>query len=240
LSAGTPSGSPARYADRLLHNFHELSAAERYRYRAIDRLRFGRERRFLFEGCRAIRGQLWVADRRALYETVLRHRPRHCFEIGTWTGGGSTYFLARAFASLGRGKVITLESDLGLHEAAVAMYRRHLPDLIPYVEFLYGDSPEAFLPFLGETGGVDCCFLDGAEDPAETMAQFTFFDRLFEQGSIVMAHDWETDKATLLRPALEQSDEWTPELRLGPPESVGFAVFTRSAGDAPPPAAGHT
>jgi predicted O-methyltransferase YrrM len=212
------------YRDKLRHNLHELSRLERVRYFGLDRLPLEPERRRFFEGCRRLPGQMWIEDRKGLYEAVLRHRPRCCFEIGTYTGGGSTYFLASAFASLGTGKVITLERDRSLYEGARSAYRRLLPHLLPHVEFLHGGSPQAFRPYIEQAGGVDCCFLDGADDATESVAQFEFFEPFFGAGALFMAHDWDTEKMRLLRPLVESRAEWQTELCLGPPASVGFIV----------------
>ncbi|MFL5815815.1 MAG: class I SAM-dependent methyltransferase [Bdellovibrionia bacterium] len=210
---------------KLAHNYHELEKAEKYRYYFWDRHFFSREKRFFFEGCRALPGQMYIADRKGLYDAVIKYKPKYCFEVGTHTGGGSTYFLASAFAELGQGKVVTLESDRSFWEYAKDSYQKALPHLAPYVEFVHGDDVKCFEPYLRETGGLECAFLDGSENAEQTLEQYEFFKKFLKPGSVLMAHDWDTDKMRLLRPLLEQSKEWEFKMLLGQPESVGFAVL---------------
>ena len=119
---------------------------------------------------------MYVADRKALYETILQHRPRYCYEIGTYTGGGSTFFLASAFAKIGSGKVITLERSDALYRRAIESYRTHLPNLLPYIEFIHGADLRILQPYIVNDAQDPLCFLlDGAEDSHETMDQYEFF-----------------------------------------------------------------
>jgi len=209
-----------RYSERLQHNFHELNHEERILYNRKDRIRFTDKEQFFFEGCLDIPGQMYRADRRGLYDAIIKYEPRHCFEIGTGSGGGSTFFLASAFAELGQGKVYTLEIDKS--NTALRNYQMFLSNLLPFVEFVTGDSPSLFLPFIDDS--VDCVFLDGAEDRQQTLDQYEFFKPYFRPGSILMAHDWNTAKMELLKPVLENSPDWEIEVELGQPESVGFVV----------------
>lgn len=212
------------YHTKLQHHYHELNTRQRIRYRFFDRFRFTPEERFFFEGCQGNPGQMFLAERRILFETILRHQPRHCFEIGTYTGGGSTFFLAHAFAKLGTGKVITMESDASLHEGCVAFYRERQPELFPFAEFVRGDRVEALLPYIGDR--LDCFFLDGAEDASQTVDQYRFFEQFCDQGTVMMAHDWHTEKMKGLRAMLPGAAlDWRVELCLDPPESVGFVVM---------------
>ena len=207
------------------HNYYELTKLERLRYWLTDRRWRSPEERFFFEGCRDTPGQMYVADRKALYDTIVQHRPRTCFEIGTYTGGGSTFFLASAFAQLGQGKLITMEVDDALFHFAKASYQRFLPNLLPYVDFIQGSSPERFLPFIEENDQtVACFFLDGAEDAGETRRQYEFFEPYLKSGSIMIAHDWKTEKMRELAPVIERDPRWTINLEIGQPKSVGFVV----------------
>ena len=207
--------SNVSYWTKLYHNFHELTDAEKLRYNNGKGLSL--LDRFFFEGCLPIPGEMYRADRKALYDTILKYRPSHCYEIGTGSGGGSTFFLACAFAKLGVGKVISLEINDG---PAYQNFERFVPDLLPFVKFLTGGDPRLF--DLGES--VDCVFLDGAEDGKQTLHQYEFFKPYFRSGSILMAHDWQSEKMRLLRPVIENDPSWTIEVHLEDPESVGFIM----------------
>lgn len=213
------------YPEKLLHNYHELTHLERLWYWLVDRRRSYPQNRFFFEGCASIPGQMYIADRKAIYNTILNHKPTQCFEIGTYMGGGSTYFLASAFAKLGRGKVITMEADEHLFDLAQQKYRRYVPELLPYIEFIKGDATEDLLPAIkANSMNVPCFLLDGSDDSTETVRQFMFFKNFLTKGAVMMVHDWNTDKMRDLKPIIENASRWTVDTKLGLPESVGFLV----------------
>jgi len=143
------------YEEKLCHNYHELTVAEAERYWREDKARLSEEGKFFFEGCLSIPGQMYMADRKALFDAILQHKPVYCFEVGTYTGGGSTFFLASAFARLERGKVITLEADEQMRNHAVGAYRQFLLGLLPFVEFLHGGATQS-LYALYRGGRWDC------------------------------------------------------------------------------------
>ncbi len=183
--------------------------------------------RWYYEGHPALRGQLWYAERRLLYRTIRQYRPATCFEIGTWRGGGSTLFISQALHDNGAGLLHTIEIDRTFYEEARENYRRYLPHLQNHVAFHVGDFREVYGDILRNSGGVSFLLLDGAEQAEETVRQYDFFRPHLTSGSILMAHDWFTEKARLLRPLIEQSKEWDVRAVLGPPASVGFAVAER-------------
>jgi predicted O-methyltransferase YrrM len=183
--------------------------------------------RELFEGHLHIPGQMWFEDRRVLYNTIRALKPQRCFEVGTWMGGGSTLVIARALRDNGGGKLHTIEVLPDVYEAAVERYQRRVPDLLPYVEFHQGDYAEIFPSLLDAAGGVDFFVLDGAEDGEQTLEQFRFFDERSHAGTGLFAHDWETEKARLVRAELESSDTWQIQRTVGEPKSVGLAIATR-------------
>ena len=129
---------PAGLEEKLLHNFHELNDRERLTYHVEIRPGLSAERRFLFEGDPRCFGQLWVADRQALFDVVRRCTPRVCVEVGTFTGGGSTFFIASALKDNGGGMLFSFEIDEPLHRLASCFYTRCLPQLAPHVSFHHG------------------------------------------------------------------------------------------------------
>jgi predicted O-methyltransferase YrrM len=219
---------PTRPLPVALHNAHELS---RWAFRAwfIGRNLVPRRYRDLYEGHLHIAGQMWFEDRRVLYDTVRRLRPQRCFEVGTWRGGGSTLVIARALHDNGEGVLHTIETHDESYRAAVDGYEKYLPQLLPFVEFYLGDYRDYFPEIVERDGGVDFFVLDGAEDGAQTVEQFEFFEAHARVGSELFAHDWKTEKTRLLRPALEATERWTVRTVAGPPKSVGLAVAARTA-----------
>ena len=212
----------------LNHNYGELNFAGRVFYALASRRLLREDDRFFFEGSRSWPGQMYLQERRALYETIVSSAPRQSLEIGTGTGGGSTFFIAEAYRKLGHGRLVTLEQDLRLHHLAVRRYQRQLSYLAPYVKFLQGGEPALFLPYIREAGGqVDCLFLDGSDDPDQTLQQYEALLPYMRTGSLLIAHDWNTVKMSLLRPTVERDGTWCLQLKLDQPESVGFVVFQR-------------
>ena len=211
----------------LRHNYHELNSSERLQYWLVGRHRLSAEDRFFFEGHRPLPGQMYLAERRALYTAVLTRRPQYCFEIGTASGGGSTFFIATAFRAIGSGQLVSLEALESSYLAARHRYDRDLSYLKPYVRLLQGTTPAAFLPYIREMGSqVECLFLDGSDSPEESLSQYEFFLPYARTGTILMAHDWDDVKMSKLRPVVEGDRRWTLRTRLTQPDSVGFVVYS--------------
>ncbi len=211
----------------LRHNYHELTASEKLQYWLAGRHGLSPQDRFFFEGHRSLPGQMYLAERKALYTAVLTRRPRYCFEIGTAGGGGSTFFIASAFRLLGSGQLVSLEAVGSSHLAARRRYDRDLSYLKPYVCLLQGGTPAAFLPYIQEIGSqVECLFLDGSDSPEESVSQYEFFLPYARAGTVLMAHDWNDVKMSALRPLIERDGRWILRTSLTQPDSVGFVVYS--------------
>lgn len=180
--------------------------------------------RFFYEGHPDFPGQLWLEERKLLYRTVRARRPRVCFEIGTWRGGGSTYFTCHALADNGAGVLHTIETDPAIQAEAAENYRLKTPRLTPFIRLHLGDYREVYGPLLREDPRVDMVFLDGPEDAEVNEQQFLFFQPRMKAGSILFQHDWFTEKARLVRAHLEKSPDWQLEAVLSPPYSLGLAL----------------
>ena len=212
---------------KLRHNYHELTDLEKLYYRLVIRPTLTPEHRFFFEGVPNIIGQMYLAERQALFNTILQFRPRLCFEIGTFTGGGSTFFIASALKEIGAGKLFTLESDTDLFSLATAAYKEYLPHLLAHVEFIKGGDVALFTPHIPAAEGITALFLDGAENADQTLEQYKYFQPYLRSGAVMMAHDWQTAKMDKVRPLIESDPRWESLLELHPPYSVGFVVLQR-------------
>lgn len=166
---------------------------------------------------------MWFAERRLLHKTIRAYRPLTCAEVGTWKGGGSTFFTALALRENGAGKVHTWETDPGLYETARSAYARVLPELAAHVSFHFGDYREG--PALPD---IDCLMLDGPEDARSTFEQLRFFESSMRPGSVLLVHDWHTEKARLVRPLVEDDARFRIVARVDPPVSVGFVVAVKA------------
>ncbi len=183
--------------------------------------------RIFFEGEPRIPGQLWYRERVLIHEMIAKTRPRYCFEIGTWRGGGSTYYITRALAEYNCGHLHTIEADAELYRQTTSDYARFLPKLAPYVTFHLGDYRKEYVRILKECGGIDFVLLDGPEDAQETIRQYEFFLPFMKVGTVLLAHDWLSEKSRLLRPLIEHDDRWAIQTVLGQPESLGLVAAVR-------------
>jgi predicted O-methyltransferase YrrM len=209
----------------LKMNVDMFNPSQRRCYRWLVRPFLSADERDFFEGIPGITGQMYRAERRALHDAIVRRAPNFSFEIGTFNGGGSTFFSAKAFAKLGRGRLVTLEIDPTLHTAAIDLYSHRLPALRPHVEFVLGGTPALFEPFLRQAGSAEFVLLDGAENAEQSLAQFRFFEPWFRPGSVLAMHDWNTEKMRLVRQLLARSPQWRETLVLADPDSIGFAFY---------------
>lgn len=209
--------------EKLDHNFHELSHFQKIVYWLLKRPFWSKEKRFFFESSLLLPGQMYIEDRKALYDIIVEKKPKECFEIGTYTGGGSTFFLASAFHTNGTGKIITIENDTRLYNKALNFYTSRLPHLKQHTEFVLGDSFQHLKKYI-ENNSVDCVFLDGAEDSTQTLDQYNDFLPYFHTGSILMMHDWNTEKTRELKPLILSNPKWKILREIKPPQSVGFLI----------------
>jgi predicted O-methyltransferase YrrM len=213
------------FKEKLYLNYHVFTFVERVYYWMYYRKTLSKEERFFFEGALMIPGQMYAAERKVLYDTIVKYKPRHCFEIGTADGGGSTYFIASAFEKLKKGKLYTLESYAYLYKKTKRRYNLYLRRLLPFVHFIFGNTTKSFEKYMTEV--VDCLFLDGSDIEKETVDQYYAFLPHFKEGSILMLHDWHTVKTAAIEPILLSDPKWEKVVELKHPVSVGLVVFIR-------------
>lgn len=209
---------------RKLHmSYSTLSINEITIWRLLRHL-VSSKRQWLFEGHTGIPGQLWCAERELLYDTVRNYRPLTVFEVGTWRGGGSTLFIAQALYANGMGELYTTDIDHQMVDDAERAYIKFLPHLLPFIRFHRGSSTEEYPLLLENRRKVDLLFLDGQEDREQTFSEFSLFEPFLTDGSLLLTHDWYSEKMAKLRPYLEMSKHWEVVQVISPPKSMGFAV----------------
>lgn len=215
--------------DEVLTTLKSTGNMGRRRLAAWKALRFvvPKEKRFFFEGHPKIPGQLWYRERIHLCQVITEFKPKTCFEIGTWKGGGSTLFISHGLWMNGFGKLHTIEIDRSFQTGANQSYRIYLPQYLPHVEFHLGDYRVVYSKILREMDGVDFVILDGPENADETMNQYNFFLPHTRPGTVLMAHDWFSEKSKLLKQVLENSDTWEIRSLLGPPSSLGLITAVK-------------
>ncbi len=213
------------FGAKLKHNFHTLTALEMLIYFIAIRPFWSTKKRFFFEGSLGLMGQMYSAERKALYETVTTYKPRQCFEIGTYTGGGSTYFLGSALIANTSGTLFTIENNTHCYNKAINYFAKKLPDINTHIKFIFSDTPHAFDDLVTIYDKVDFVFFDGAEDGAQTLEQYHYFLPYFKKGSLIAFHDWNTEKTALVRSVVTTNPSWKKITELMPPNSVGMTVF---------------
>lgn len=124
--------------------------------------------------------------------------------------------------------VYTSEIDEKFYQQAMKSYKKHAPELLSRITFLLSGNLVDFIPFLEKETSADCVFLDGSNNPQETVEQLKFFSSYMTTGAILMLHDWHSEKMTALRPLLLNSPDWILKTEIGQPLSkYGFAIFVK-------------
>lgn len=152
-------------------------------------------------------GQLWLDDRRFLWDTLTALRPQVAAETGTWKGGGSTYFIASALKANGAGILYTVENNNDLHAEAVHNFYTLWPHLVPYVKFHLGDSLAVYRDVMAKMV-LDFVFLDGNHDADVSLQEFQLFTPLLRIGGVIMVHDWYNGKAETIKPLVANNPDW--------------------------------
>ena len=143
-------------------------------------------------------GQMTTAERELLYNTVVGCRPAIAFEVGTWEGGGSTYFISGALVDNNYGILYTIERDLVAHQRAkdnFFLWPQHAQHSILF----NGESQIIFPPILRSLGQADFVFLDGENDPESTVRDYQMFLPYMFAGSMLACHDWTAPKMERLK-----------------------------------------
>jgi hypothetical protein len=65
--------------------------------------------------------------------------------------------------------------------------------------------------------------LDGAENADQTIEQYEYFNEFTKKDSIMIVHDWHTEKMRLLKNIINKN--WNQIQKLDPPYSVGLRAF---------------
>ena len=213
------------FSDVLKHNFWALSNINKIIYIVFIRAFKSKKDRLFFEGSFFLPGQMYKAERECLYEIIRDAKPDYCFEIGTYTGGGSTYFISEALKDNNKGRLFTIENNQFLYKKAINRYKKYIKNNYHFVDFIFSSSPTVFEKYLKEKDKKIMIFLDGAEESNQTLEQYNFFLPYLRDGTIMALHDWNTEKTIKVRPIINQDKHWVKIIELEKPESVGFAIF---------------
>jgi predicted O-methyltransferase YrrM len=170
-------------------------------------------------------GQMMVKERQAMYDTIVKYKPKRLLEIGTWKGGGSTYIISSAASKCG-GILDTIETDIENYSYAVKLYCGELVYLQPFVKFNHGQSQDIIPRLLWERKAYDFLFLDGAEDQDQTVKEYNMMNEHLALGSILACHDWGTLKMARLKEIIGADKSWQNIVSITDTDT-GFQMFQR-------------
>lgn len=181
-------------------------------------------------------GQLWEEERKLLHKIIVDLKPNLCLEIGTWKGGGSTYQIASALVSNGKGFLITCEPDLQLFNIAKHTYETELSNSMP-IKLMNSYSHGVISDLIDANTIPDFIFMDGPEDPNVAFNDLKAIEDHMEPGSIVAFHDWDigkrvdgliSTKSKLVKPYIENNNKWSYVVGITSPISVGLSFWIRN------------
>lgn len=169
-------------------------------------------------------GQMLPKERKALYETILKEKPKKMLEIGTWKGGGSTYFMGSAAKAIGS-TLFSIEADINFYTIAVNTYNEELSYLKPFVYLIHGYS-ENIIPDLLKDNDFDFVLFDGKEDSEQTVLEYNMLNKSLSIGSLIACHDWKTDKMLKLKDIINNDKSWHNIISIQD-TITGFTMFKR-------------
>jgi len=171
-----------------------------------------------------VEGQMYPVERKALYDSIIENKPKNILEIGTWKGGGSTYFLSAAAYEYD-GFLFTIEPDASNYSYALGLYKNQLKELRDRICFLHGESHQ-IIPHLLSLGTFDYIFFDGKEDPDQTLKEFTLLAPCIKPGLTIAMHDIKVSKMQKLLPILIQDPTWVKKCEITH-TTTGFAIYKK-------------
>jgi len=183
--------------------------------------------------------ELLPLERKKLYEFIQEKKPKVVFEVGTGSGGGSTYFICRSL------KDNAIESTFYTCDPT----RSPSTDFIsqfPFLKYFKDYSFNLINHLIKNNIKPNFLMFDGPEDPSVAISDIKKLEPFIDTGTFLCIHDYETDrrgydgskstKAAQIRPFLEQSKNWKKIIYLSgleknsdfdtlPFDSVGFVIF---------------
>lgn len=173
-----------------------------------------------FVDCPYPHGELSPCEREALYRWVSEIKPKNILEVGTGSGG-STSYMAEAI------KDFNIDCTLFTCDPRRSPAKEFFLNY-PFVKYHRVISNFLMAEMRSKFINPDFVFFDGSDDPKMALRDFIAFDRTASKGSYFSMHDWECVKASLLKPYIERSRHWHKVEILGNREdSVGLCLYKK-------------
>ena len=152
------------------------------------------------------------AERLLLYTTVHEVKPKLALECGTWQGMGSTLFISQAIwenrADGVKGTLHSFELDADLIENAFKAYSASFQELIHDSVVKFHDTDFLGAILNDDYKGATFCLLDGPDDSAFTFKCFNRMKELMSTGSVLILHDWNSQKCEIVRSLANPDNGW--------------------------------
>lgn len=158
-------------------------------------------------------GELLPNERKHLFQWLIEKNPSIVFEIGTGSGGGSSFYILNALKQLdNNGHLYTFDP----YNSKINNLYQNTPYnyLFTYYRFRALDKMPQLL---SQNIVPDFIFYDGAEDATLSLMEFQLLEQYVKCGCIFVMHDWIigeridgniSEKSTLVRPYVEKSNKW--------------------------------
>ena len=156
-------------------------------------------------------GQLNEKERGIITERVIRLKPNHALEVGTWMGGGSTLHILKALEKNGNGHLWGIEASDSIYQKMIANIASAGENLKARFTPIFGFSQNVIPEFFKEKGSgtqLEFIFLDGGDNPMEQIDEFQLLRDSVPIGGVLLSHDAKLRKGKWLVPYLRAHDNW--------------------------------
>lgn len=173
-------------------------------------------------------GEMSQLERKTLYEWVLSYNPFNILEIGTGTGGGGCYYMAKALKVMNSSTIYTCDPSRGPE----AKFFNECPNVT-----FYPITSNQLIDIIIDHGIIiEFIFFDGPEDENVAYDDILKLETHIKPGTKFSMHDWETEprildgaisnKAKKIRPYMESSTRWKLLYKTeNSYESVGLCLY---------------
>jgi hypothetical protein len=156
-------------------------------------------------------GEMLPYERFKLYTWISEIKPKVVFEVGTGTGGGSTFFIASAILNM------KLNSTIYTCDPSRSPTKEFL-DEFESVKFYRNFSNIVIPDLINNEISPDFIMFDGPEDPMIAYNDLIYLEKYISNDTYFCMHDWDeyrnydnsrSTKSVKVREYIENSLNWT-------------------------------
>jgi hypothetical protein len=156
-------------------------------------------------------GEMLPYERFKLYNWICEISPEIIFEVGTGTGGGSTYYMAKAISDNNyNSKLYTCDPERSPSELLTIEFK--------FVNYYKNFSNQMLNMLITENIRPNFIMFDGPEDPMVAYDDLIYLENYISDGTYFCMHDWDehrnydngrSTKSIKVREYIENSPNWT-------------------------------